>query len=84
MPALEGARAKDTPTLGDAAAVAAHLAILYAALRFDEAHAFPGARVLLPVLGAALALVAGPGAWMNRVLTSSKPIVWIGLVSYPH
>jgi peptidoglycan/LPS O-acetylase OafA/YrhL len=83
MPALEGARAKVTPRLGDAAAVAAHLAILYAALRFDEAHAFPGARVLLPVLGAALALVAGPGAWMNRVLTSSKPIVWIGLVSYP-
>lgn len=44
---------------------------------------FPGWRALLPALGALLIIGAGPRAWFNRVLLSNRPMVWIGLVSYP-
>ena len=44
---------------------------------------FPGWRALLPVLGAACIIGAGPQAWFNRVLLSNRLLVWVGLVSYP-
>jgi len=45
--------------------------------------AFPGWWVLLPVLGTCLLISAGPGAWLNRHVLGSKPMVWVGLISYP-
>lgn len=44
---------------------------------------FPGYWALLPVLGSALLISAGPGAWINRHLLARKPMVWVGLISYP-
>ncbi len=44
---------------------------------------YPGAWALLPTLGAALLIAAGPRAWCNRVLLSARPLVWVGLISYP-
>jgi len=44
---------------------------------------FPGWRALLPVLGTALLIAAGPHAWLNRVLLSNRLMVSIGLISYP-
>lgn len=44
---------------------------------------FPGWRALLPALGALLIIGAGQQAWFNRVLLSNRPMVWVGLVSYP-
>ena len=38
---------------------------------------------VLPVLGAALILSAGPGAWINRMVLSNRALVWVGLISYP-
>ena len=38
---------------------------------------------LLPVVGASLIIVSGPGAYVNRVLFSHRLVVLIGLVSYP-
>jgi len=49
----------------------------------DGRTAFPGVAALLPVLGAALVIAAGPAAWVNRKLLSARPLVWIGLISYP-
>ena len=43
---------------------------------------FPGWAALLPVLGAAAMIAAGPTALANRAL-SWPPIVFIGLISYP-
>lgn len=43
---------------------------------------FPGAIALLPTVGTALLLVAGPDAVVNRML-SSWALVSIGLISYP-
>jgi peptidoglycan/LPS O-acetylase OafA/YrhL len=44
--------------------------------------AFPGWWALLPTLGTALAISA-PHAWPNRAILSAKPLVYIGLISYP-
>lgn len=44
---------------------------------------FPGAWALVPVLGAVALIAAGPGAWINARLLASRPLVAIGLVSYP-
>lgn len=49
----------------------------------NPASAFPGAWALLPVLGSALLLHAGPSAWINRYVLSWRPAVWVGLISYP-
>lgn len=43
---------------------------------------FPGWWALLPTTGTALVIGAGPGAFVNRIL-SCRPLVWIGLISYP-
>ena len=44
---------------------------------------FPGAWALLPTLGCVMIIAAGQQAWINRFILSSKPLVWIGLISYP-
>jgi peptidoglycan/LPS O-acetylase OafA/YrhL len=44
---------------------------------------FPGWVALLPTVGTALVIFAGPLAWANRTLLSWKPVVLIGLFSYP-
>jgi peptidoglycan/LPS O-acetylase OafA/YrhL len=44
---------------------------------------FPGFWALLPTLGAALIIAAGPTAWINRVVLSNRLLVWIGLISFP-
>jgi peptidoglycan/LPS O-acetylase OafA/YrhL len=43
---------------------------------------FPGWLALLPVIGSALAIAAGPSGAANRIL-AWRPLVGIGLISYP-
>src|SRR5690606_18310378 len=44
---------------------------------------FPGAWALLPTVGTLLLLTAGPSAFVNRIFLSWRPMVWVGLISYP-
>jgi peptidoglycan/LPS O-acetylase OafA/YrhL len=44
---------------------------------------FPGGWALAGTLGTCLLIAAGPQGWFNRYILSSKPMVWIGLISYP-
>lgn len=44
---------------------------------------FPGMWALAPVIGATLLIFAGPEAWINKKLLSTKLLVWLGLISYP-
>jgi peptidoglycan/LPS O-acetylase OafA/YrhL len=46
-------------------------------------RAFPGYWALLPTVGACLLISAEPDAWFNRRILSARPMVWIGLISYP-
>lgn len=57
--------------------------ILLAAMLLKAGSAFPGGWVLLPTVGAALLISAGPQAWLNRKVLSVRGIVAIGLISYP-
>lgn len=50
-------------------------------IRTDKA--FPGWWALLPTLGAFFCISAGPAAFLNRLLLGSRPLVWVGLISYP-
>ncbi len=52
-------------------------------LLIDSKRIFPGAWVLLPTVGTALLIKAGPTAWINRYVLQIKPLVWIGLISFP-
>lgn len=54
-----------------------------ALLTFTPEKTSPGWWRLLPTLGTALLIAAGPSAWLNRVVLSSKPLMGIGLISYP-
>ena len=55
--------------------------IAYATIPQDEY--FPGYRAMLPVLGAVLIIAAGPKAFINHKILSSKLFVFLGLISYP-
>jgi peptidoglycan/LPS O-acetylase OafA/YrhL len=45
--------------------------------------AFPGWWALVPCGGALLVVSAGPQSWINRHVLAARPIVFIGLISYP-
>jgi len=57
--------------------------IISCAVLISKASAFPGFWALMPVLGSAALIAAGPNAFFNRLILKQKPIVWIGLISYP-
>ncbi len=80
--AIERAFAPGT-RLADVLSLAGAAAILVATASFDRATTFPGVAAALPVLGAVALLVAGPGALINRSLLAARPMVFVGLISYP-
>lgn len=57
------------------------LAIAFFAI--DRGHAFPGWWALLPTIGTAFVIWAGPNAWLNRIVLSNRILVWVGLISFP-
>lgn len=52
-------------------------------LSIEPGRHFPGSYALLPTLGAASMIWAGPGAFLNRWLLSHNGLVWVGKISYP-
>ncbi len=57
--------------------------LMMSGIIWTEKESFPGAWPLLPVLGASLFIFSGPKAILNRFVFSSRPAVYIGLLSYP-
>ena len=68
---------RDRAAIGGLALIGLSLALLH---RDD---AFPGYWALLPTVGTALLLAAGPQARVSRLWLSSRPMTWIGKISYP-
>lgn len=82
---VEGREEKTLPRLpfaDDLLASIGIVAIAGTAIALNKDSLFPGAFALLPVMGAVLIILA-PNSALNRVLLSSRPMVLIGLVSYP-
>jgi peptidoglycan/LPS O-acetylase OafA/YrhL len=59
------------------------LLVAIAVFRIHENDPFPGWWALLPVGGAALLILGGPLAWVNRRILANKSMVFVGLISYP-
>ena len=57
--------------------------ILIGFIVVNKERLFPGGWAVLPVLGAVLIITAGAQAWLNRVVLSSRILVWFGLISFP-
>jgi peptidoglycan/LPS O-acetylase OafA/YrhL len=67
----------------DLLSIAGLLSILVGLFLLNGSQPFPGWRALFPVVGTALLIAAGSGAWLNRVVLSNRWIVGCGLISYP-
>jgi len=74
--------AVSTPSRNMAGYVGLILVVMSACF-LDKSMPFPGYWALPPTLGAALILFAGMQSNLNRVLLASRPLVSIGLISYP-
>lgn len=57
--------------------------ILFSVFALDRSMPYPGGRALLPVVGALLIIRAGEAAWLNARLLAWRPVVFVGLISYP-
>ncbi len=49
----------------------------------EKGMQFPGWLALIPTIGAAMIIIAGPSALINKHVLSSKPFVLVGLISFP-
>jgi peptidoglycan/LPS O-acetylase OafA/YrhL len=66
----------------DLRAAAGAVLIAVAIVVLTPTRAFPGWWAVLPVAGSAL-LLSAPQAWGCQKLLASRPMVWVGQISYP-
>lgn len=69
--------------LGDLASVVGLALLVFGFVAINKKVAFPGATALVPVMGTALLIAAGPLALVNRKFLAQPALVWLGLISYP-
>jgi len=70
------ARYRNTQSALGFALVVAGLVLLH------RGRDFPGWWALLPAVGAFF-IISAHGSWLNEKLLANKPMVWVGLISYP-
>jgi peptidoglycan/LPS O-acetylase OafA/YrhL len=56
---------------------------LAAAFGLSKGPSFPGWWAILPTIGTAFVIWAGPDAFLNRAILARKGLVQLGLISYP-
>jgi len=74
-----------SPRLGSLCLWSGLALMLAAIVGFDEHTRFPGSAAIVPVAGAALFILGAPAAplaWPLRYVLTTRPVVWIGLLSY--
>jgi peptidoglycan/LPS O-acetylase OafA/YrhL len=67
----------------DALSIFGFLLIIFSACFFQKDFHFPGAWALIPTSGTMMLITAGSNSLINRYVFSSRPMVWLGLISYP-
>ncbi len=73
----------DGRTLSNIISIIGSLLLIYAFWRINKDVSFPGKLATIPVLGALLIILAGPKAWINHTILSSRVAIWFGLISFP-
>lgn len=69
--------------LFDFLSVAGLFFIFFGYTVIKEGGQFPGYLALLPTVGAALLINSGRDAYVNRALLTFRPLVWVGVISFP-
>jgi hypothetical protein len=82
-PKLWFAEGSDRRKIRNVQSVIGFALLIAAFVALDEKSLFPGWWALLPTGSAFLIISAGPDAWINRKILSIKPLVFVGLISYP-
>lgn len=75
--------ARKNELLGEMFSAAGITLIAVSLFLIEKGYSFPGWWGIGPVFGAFLIIFGGPETWINRVLLSSRPMVFVGLISYP-
>lgn len=57
--------------------------VISSLILLDRNKLFPGWWAALPTLGTVLLIAAGPEAWINKKVLALRPLVFVGLISYP-
>lgn len=70
------------PAVANAKAIVG-LALVAVGVALVTPAQFPGWWALLPTVGAALLIAAGRDAFINRRVLAFRPLVFVGLISYP-
>lgn len=71
------------PRMRSTLSLAGATLILLGFMLINSKRVFPGAWVLLPVAGTALLIVDQAESTVVTRLLASRPLVWVGLISYP-
>jgi peptidoglycan/LPS O-acetylase OafA/YrhL len=79
---LDSSRIKRA-VIANSFAIVGLVLIAVGAIMINEDSSFPGWWALLPVLGTTCIILSGDKSIVNKVLLSNKPIVWLGMISYP-
>lgn len=80
--ALQSNHNRDTPFLKNVLAIIGGILVTLSFWFAREVN-YPGWQAIMPVLGVSMLIYAGSQAFLNKYLLSFKPLVWIGLISYP-
>ncbi|MGH8140844.1 MAG: acyltransferase family protein [Steroidobacteraceae bacterium] len=91
VPSVLPSRGRDRPAdacvgaqIGARVGSMAGLALIVAGgVLWTPDRAIPGIWSVIPTAGAILLIWAGPGAPVNRWFLASRPMIWIGRISYP-
>lgn len=79
----ENKSGREIQTFNDVISVLGIGLLAFSVIVFNSGMIFPGSKALLPTLGTAMVIAAGPEAFVNRKFLSIKLMVFIGLISYP-
>lgn len=76
-------RAATRRPLNEVISAIALILIPVGAFTFIDSRQFPGWQALVPVLATAALVWFGSGTFVDRRILGTRPVVWIGLISYP-
>ncbi|MBI3101318.1 MAG: acyltransferase [Burkholderiales bacterium] len=78
-----GSPPKDNKTLANLRAIAGAGLIAFGLSNISAGQSFPGKWAVVPAVGTILIISAGPKAWLNHTILSSRLAIKIGLISFP-